>query len=420
MPIFEAEVRHRTGDEDVLTSRIFGTLSIVDKHTVLAPFLASLGLSLTEKEIPSLSVSLWKVYGDTEPDVTIESSTQLIFIEAKLGSSASSEQLEREYKHGRKAKDRFSLFLLTKDFSKPEAVKEALGQLSPHFPDAKITWVRWQQIYAILKEITQREEVDTISRSLVSDLLSLLVSKGLRGTIGLKKQWLQKVMASQESISLLCDEISIFVQELNYQAGEEGLKPVTPGGTMSNIDRDGRGSTLGDPSNWFPKYFEFAYRDEGWPLTVTQFYHRHLYVRFYLGRGEVHVGFIITASGGKAQQDILEKQPVFFERLKEHPDIEVALIPLYVSKANEEVVTKDAQTPFEVDELKKFQWLDLRYKLPITALEDQAGVTKVLDYLIRMRNFVNEVRLFPEPSEVSEVEPGVEDEPTTFDPTVGR
>ena len=413
MSIFEAEVRHRTGDEDILTSRVWGILSIVDKHTVLAPFLASLGLLLAEKEIPSLSVSLWKVYGDTEPDVTIESSTQLIFIEAKLGSSASCEQLEREYTHGRKAKEKFSLFLLTKDFSEPEAVKEALGQLSPHFPDAKITWIRWQQIYAILKEITQREEVDTISRNLVSNLLSLLAAKGLRGTVGLKRQWLQEVMASQESLSLLCDEISIFVQELNYQAAEEGLRPVTPGGSSSNIDRDGRGSSLGEPSNWFPKYLEFAYRDESWPFTVTQFGQRHLYVRFYLGRGEVHVGFIIAASGGKPQQDILEKQPILFERLKEHPDIEAALIPLYVSKANEEVVTKDAQTPFEVDELKKFQWLDLRYKLPITTLEDQAGVTRVLDHLTKMRDFVNEVQLFPKPSEVSEAEAEVEDESPT-------
>ncbi len=404
MSIFEAEVRHRTGDEDILTSRVFGTLSIVDKHTVLAPFLASLGLSLTEKEIPSLSVSLWKVYGDTEPDVTIESSAQLIFIEAKLGSSASCEQLEREYKHGRKAKDRFSLFLLTKDFREPEAVKEASARLSPHFPDAKITWIRWQRIYAILKEITQREESDSISRSLVNDLLSLLAAKGLRGFIGLKYEWLQKIMASEEPLLHLCNEMSIFVQELNYQAREGGLKPVTPGGSSSNIDRDGRGSSLGDPSNWFPKYFEFAYRDESWPFTVTQFYQRHLYVRFCLGRSEVHVGFIIIASGGKAQQDILEKQLILFERLKEHPDIEVALIPLYVSKANEEVVTKDAQTPFEVDELKKFQWLDLRYKLPITILENQAGVTKVLDHLTKMCNFVNEVQLFPKPSEVSEAE----------------
>lgn len=411
MSIFEAEVRHRIGDEDILTSRVFGTLSIVDKHTVLAPFLASLGLSLTEKEIPSLSVSLWKAYGDTEPDVIIESSVQLIFIEAKLGSPTSCEQLEREYKHGRKAKDRFSLFLLTKDFREPEAVKEALARLSPDFPDAKITWVRWQQVYAILKEITQREEADSISRSLLSDLLLLLASKGLRGTIGLKQQWLQKIMASQESLSLLCDEISIFVQELNYQGAEEGLRPVTPGGTSSNIDRDGRGSSLGDPSNWFPKYLEFAYKDESWP--VTQFGHRHLYVRFYLGRSEVHVGFIIAAYGGKPQQDILEKQPILFERLKEYPDIEVALIPLYVSKANEEVVTKDAQTPFEVDELKKFLWLDLRYKLPITTLEDQAGVTKVLDYLTKMRNLVNEVKLFPKSPEVSEAEAEVEDESTT-------
>ena len=412
MSIFEAEVRHRTGDEDVLTSRVFGTLSIVDKQTVLAPFLSSLGLSLTEEEIPSLSVSLWKVYGDIEPDVTIGSSMQLVFVEAKLGSSASCEQLEREYKHGKKAKDKFSLFLLTKDFREPEAVKEASGRLSPHFPDAKITWIRWQQIYAILKEIMQREEVDTISRSLVNGLLSLLASKGLRGTVGPKLQWLQKVMASQESLSLLCNEISIFIQELNYLAGEEGVRPVTPGGTSSNIDRDGRGSSLGDPSNWFPQYVEFVYKDENWP--VTQFFHRHLYVRFYLGRSDVYVGFIILASGGKAQQDIIRRKFILFERLKECPDIEVALIPLYVSKASDEVVTKDAQAPFEADELKKFRWLDFRYKLPITALEHQAGVTKVLDRLIKMRNFVNEVQLFPEPSEVSEEEAGVEDNSTTL------
>lgn len=417
MSIFEAEVRHRAGDEDVLTSRIFGALSIVDKRTVLAPFLTDLGLSLAEEEIPSLSVSLWNAYGDTEPDVIIESSAQLVFIEVKLGSSASCEQLEREYKHGRKAKDKFSLFLVTRDFREPEAVGEALGALSAHFPDAKITWIRWQQIYAILKEIAQREDVDTVSRNLVNDLLSLLSAKGLRGTVGIKEKWLQEVMASQKSLSLLCDEIGIFIQELNYRAGEEGLKPVTPGGTSSNIDRDGRGSSLGDPSNWFPKYFEFAYKDESW--AVTQFFHRHLYVRFYLGRSEVHVGFIIIASSGKAQQDILRKQPILFERLKEYRDIEVALIPLYVSKANDEVVTEDAHTPFEVDKLKRFQWLDLRYKLPITALEDQAGVIKVLDHLIKMRNLVNEVQLFPEPSEVSEAEPGVEDEPQMLDPTVG-
>ena len=100
--------------------------------------------------------------------------------------------------------------------------------------------------------------------------------------------------------------------------------------------------------------------------------------------------------------------------MKEHPDIEAALIPLYVSKANEEVVAKNAQTPFEVDELKKFQWLDLRYKLPITALEDQGGVTKVLNHLTKMRNFINEVQLFPEPSEVSEAEAEAEDESPTL------
>ena len=47
-----------------------------------------------------------------------------------------------------------------------------------------------------------------------------------------------------------------------------------------------------------------------------------------------------------------------------------------------------------------YAWLDLRYVLPIADLEDSSGVGRVLDHLVRMRDFVVErIQLGPRSSE---------------------
>lgn len=401
MSIFEAEVRHRTGEEDQLTSKVFGSLSILDKRVVLVPFLEALGLSLTESEIPTLTVSLWKMYGDVEPDVIIESTEQMAFIEVKLDSPVSHDQLEKEYRRGMKSKKPFSLFLLNKDFRLPPAVMEAKEHLSKDFPDVKINWVRWQQIYPILIELKSRDALDPVSRSLLSEVLRLLEAKRLRGTMGIKPEWLTKAAGSQEYLSLLCEEIAVIAQELNSRAIPEGLEPVTPGGTASNLDRDGRGASLGDPSGWFPRYLELAYKDSNW--IVTQFGHRHLYVRFYLGSEEVNVGFIIACNKGNPQKDILDVQHQLFEKLNDRKDIKAVLIPLYASKASNELTVVDASSTLDGDTLSKFQWLDLRYQLSPTDVKVPAVVETLLSLLLDMRSLVNQVELYPkQPKDLEE------------------
>jgi len=392
MGIFEAEVRGKSGEEDILTSGVFGALDILDKHKVLAPFIELLGVPLDKEEVPSLTLKLWRTYGSREPDVILETTRQLIFIEVKLESLADAQQLEEEYVQGAKAKDTFALFLLTKDYREPQAVNIATQKLLPKYPNAKIIWIRWQRIYAILKEIEQRTELDAVSHNLLNDILALLGKKGLRGTTGLKREWLQDIAKHQEHLYHLCEELSLFVQELNYLATEKGLEPLTPGGTASNIDRDGRGYSLVEPDNWFPKYLEFAYKDKSW-IGITQFLNRHLYFRLHLDTGEAFLGFILLASNANVRKDLLRQKTVISQELQAYPDLELAVVPRNWSKAHGQPFTEDARVLFDDEKLKSYEWLDFRYKLPVGALETESAVESALSRLDWIREFVYKVQL---------------------------
>lgn len=402
MSIFEAEIRRRTGDEDLLTSKVFGTLNILDRQIILASFLKSIGVSLKEEEIPSLKMKLWSTYTDTEPDVIIESTEQLIFLEIKLDSPVSHEQLVREYKRGKKAKSTFSLFLITKDSQLPPAINYAQEQLSSEFPDVRISWIRWQQIYSIIKEIRNTDGIDAVSCSLLSEILRLLEAKRLRGFMGIKAEWMKKVVASQEHLSSLYDEMAILVQDLNNRVIQYDIAPFTIGGSASNIDRDGRGVSLGEPSGWVTTFIDFTYKDVKWP--VTTFSHRHLFVSFHLDEEDIFVGFVIACNKGIPQQDILDTQPRLFKKLQEDPLIEASLIP-FSYKSREEWTTIDTSTALDVEKLSKFLWLELQYKVPITDLKDTSGLEKVLKLLVTLRNLINEVGLQPKAGTKMEVEP---------------
>ena len=60
MGIFEAEVRRHTGEEDMLTSRVFGTLEILDRSKFVMPILEHCGVELGEEIDPGrFTFSYW-------------------------------------------------------------------------------------------------------------------------------------------------------------------------------------------------------------------------------------------------------------------------------------------------------------------------------------------------------------------------
>lgn len=209
MPIslFEAEKRGRKGEEDILTSKVFGILSKVDGKKILQNFLKVIGVSIPLNELANAEIELWKDYNGTVPDVSIETQSNIIFIECKVNSPVSIEQLKRELVEANKFRKSVNLICLTKDFIEPNEVK----QLKQDYPE--IIWTNWQTINSLLRN-TELNKLDELSNNLISDLSDFLGSKGYRGFAGFKKDDVQNIMNGNASMHTFFNEISIYIGEL--------------------------------------------------------------------------------------------------------------------------------------------------------------------------------------------------------------
>ena len=85
-------------------------------------------------------------------------------------------------------------------------------------------------------------------------------------------------------------------------------------------------------------------------------------------------------------------------------------MPLYASKASDGLTLIDTSTTLESDKLSKFQWLDLRYNIPVGDLADNSGLEKVFNKLVEIRDLINDIELFPKPSQALEAELEIESE----------
>jgi len=404
MAIFEAEARRRTGEEDTLTSRVFGALRITDPATVTVPLLKRMGIDIEQDEVDSLELALWPQYGGTEPDVAITTKTQLAFIEAKLDSPSSAEQLEREYRQGKQVGKRFKLLLVTKDYRQPDAFHEAWSSLQREFGEPSMAWLRWQNLTAALKEIACEETIDSVSRRLLQAVVTLLEAKGLRGFNGIQPAWIETVSNSLGSYSALCKELSVLAQELANMAATRGLEMMTQSGVYFHCDGGSR--NLFTPDNWYPKYFEWVFKDASWDFS--QFWSYHLYVRLYLNTKEVWIGYALDASRTVTRDLLSRRALVLLESLREEPEMCVAFLrPPYMAKANIDAAQPATElTPqhFEENNLKKYYWIDFALRMSSAALGSPEALHTLVQRLIDVRDFVNRAELWPEPSEPAEAQ----------------
>ena len=89
MPILEADIKGKKGREDVLTSRVFGTLEIAERASVLGNILKGLGIDVVSEELEKAKFRYWEKYDERdirEPDVIIQADKILIFGSSDLSS----------------------------------------------------------------------------------------------------------------------------------------------------------------------------------------------------------------------------------------------------------------------------------------------------------------------------------------------
>jgi len=226
MSLFEAEIKGKVGlVEDSLTSKAFGVLDIVDRKQILKPFLTKIGIELTDDDVQNLQIKLWEWQGKTEPDVIIEGSGKLIYVEAKLGSPLGEEQVLNEYRDGVGKNRDFHLIAITRDPLQPQCIDEARYVLSQEFDEVNIHWTRWHDLHSLLKKGHENLS-ENAERKIVGELINLFESQGLRAFDGFGEEVDNLSIAT---FTPFFEDLSLFANEIASRSGIQLGKSIVKG-----------------------------------------------------------------------------------------------------------------------------------------------------------------------------------------------
>jgi hypothetical protein len=180
MGIFEAGVRRRAAEEDILTSYVFGSLEILDRDKFLLPVLKKCKVELAQEAIPeNFAFSYWKKMDKRTPDVILEDKLNLILFENKLNIPLKSPQLVEEYEDGVRCGKNLWLVAVTSDRIEPAEVEQTKERLIKNGTrDPRIRWTNWQTIYAVFRR--NASIGNETEQKFANQLLCLLEAKGLR------------------------------------------------------------------------------------------------------------------------------------------------------------------------------------------------------------------------------------------------
>lgn len=259
MGIFKAELRGHTGNEDVLTSRVFGTLEILDTTKFLIPVLKQCGVELAQEAAPgSFSFSYWREMGKRTPDVILEDRLNLIFFENKLNTSLGVRQLVEEYEDGVAYHKNLWLIAVTKDWTKPsEVLQKAKESLRKELgKEPQLQWINWQKIYAILR--SNANNGNQTEQKLVSDLLSLLEVEGLSTFVQFPKEQLDNIVELWPQLPSFLENCCALFGMLSIRLHNKDII------AEDSIRNGGISKGLHDYARWVPRWIAIRAWDGNW------------------------------------------------------------------------------------------------------------------------------------------------------------
>jgi len=390
--IFEAESRGKEQDEDILTSRVFGIFNIVNKSLVLGKFLEKVGINIPKKEIVEAQIELWERHGKCIPDAVIQTKSSSVFIESKLDSPLSMEQLKTEYNQGEKESDSFYLLCISKHFDLPKEIESLRKVLKTD----KIFWTSWQNLYSCLLPIEKSAGLDKTSKALIKDLRSFLEAKRLRGFSGFKKTDYEKITGAYGSFDDFYNELSIFVQELESQLKKTGIQLRRTG--MTSFHRDGRGTRLDRPEQWVTSFVSFAFGPKTWPFK-TFWRDNYFFMRFCLDEPDIYVGYRLRPDRVRAHRKLLiARKHEILNYLKDTKDVFV-----YLDMEESKEVEDLSDEFFTLEELQKHREFALVCDIPMDKMTDRKLLNHVRKRIVSLVEMVSKLDLVPKET-VEEVE----------------
>ena len=381
LSIFEAENRNKAGSEDILTSRFFGIMDIVNKKVLLKQFLSILNIPFIETELTDYQFSLWENYGDCIPDAVIESKDTLIFVESKLDAPISEDQLKREFVAVSSSRKKSFLICISKDFDLPTEIKNVREEI-----DVNIKWISWKKLYAFLSELTKSDSLNQTEIKLIENLILIFEINRLRGFKGFKKDNYEKIATIDEELKLFNNEISIFIEEISSILAVDGINSIRTGNT--SFTRDGRGTVLDSPEEWRSSQFTFAYNIDGWDFESWRKSY-YLFLRFHFYKPELWVGYKLRVEQDDQFDLLVIRKEKLVEKLKEINDI------IVVYDWTDESSIEDLSVDDFEEENIDFYLIEFVFKIKLEDMESRRLLQIIRENMNILLNLVIDVKLTP-------------------------
>ncbi|MBN1825885.1 MAG: hypothetical protein JW958_06425 [Candidatus Eisenbacteria bacterium] len=312
MSLYAAEAHARTTREEVLLSRLFGTLEIVDREAYLGEILRQAKVEIPAREIASTQIQFWPELGHGSPDVILESDSLLLFVVGWDPGRFDKRKLHLLVENGWKLSPRFNLLLISDGNAAPPEVEE-LNQDLPGHREAPFRWVGWRSIYRTLYQSLRERKEEAPAKELVNDLLGLLAAEGRAPFIGFHDAVLRDYRESLPAIDRLQTSVRLLLSDLERHLQGSGIQRISP--------RDGKDEDM----PWqAPRVLHQEYADESWDPRLLSV--GGLFLRVDYVVGEVRVGFKSNLHDPSAKALLVEGRSRIAEDLHEKEEILLRLV----------------------------------------------------------------------------------------------
>ncbi|NNE10556.1 MAG: hypothetical protein HKN20_18490 [Gemmatimonadetes bacterium] len=376
MSLYAAENRDRTSREEILLSRLFGTLFMVDRSAYLGDLLRRLDVSIPKADLEQLQIQFWPELGVYSPDLIIEGDSHLLFVVSRTRAALGAEKLKALAENGYKLSPRFSLLVITDGRTEPEELAD-LREVVPGRRDDPYRWIGWSDIYTTLHRQLDTEDETDPARGLINGFLGLLANKGLAPFVGFDEDDLHDYREQLPVMERVFATANVLARDLDHELAEHGIQRISAHAPTSD-DLDPR----------FMHASTFHYVDESWDPGILNC--GSLIVRIDFVGGEVHVGFRSNLTDSRSRALIVEAR----NRISEFFQKDESLLLRLSRGSREAEPTRDAMqvAPIETQEGSAITRAEL---VSIQQSSHEDLVETLVTKLVAMREFVADVPLIP-------------------------
>ncbi len=376
MSLYAAENSDRTGREEVLLSRLFGTLFMVNREGYLGALFDRAGINVAPGDYRAFQIQFWPELGAYSPDLIVEGDSLLLFVVSRPRKSLDPEKLRLLAESGWKLSPRFRLLVIT-DGSTPPPAMAALEDRLPKNRRPALGWMSWNDVFMTLYGTLRKRDENATTKELIEAFLGLLTSEGLAPFVGFDGEDLKSYRESLPALDRVYSTAKRLIADIESILTTEGIRRISLHGPVEG--------TLPIRA---PRSLLVQYTDEAWDPGVLAC--GSLILRTDYVVGEVHVGFRSIAADSRARALLVEGRNHISKLFEKRENLRLRLIG---SRGGSEPTRETSLiAQLETQEGKGITSVEF---ISVHDGERDDLLPALAEELISLRDFVTDVPLLP-------------------------